>query len=73
MDVAVALSELWEAAKAASPFATMFATMLWFLERNERKSNSAKYDALFERTLAAMDKGSAAIEKFSEVLTRRRG
>lgn len=65
-------SDLWDLAKTAGPFGTAYATLMWWLERNERVSRSIKYDALLERVLTAMATGTAAIEKFSELIARRR-
>lgn len=64
--------ELWELAKTAGPFGTIFATALWWLERSERVALRTQYDVLLERTLVAMAAGTTAMEKFSDLIARRR-
>ena len=62
--------DLWELAKNAGPFGTCLMIIMWFLERQERLKIRALLDALFERTLAGLNSGVTATEKFNDTLEK---
>lgn len=64
--------DLWELAKTAGPFGTTLMMVMWFLERQERLKLRVLYDALFERALTGLNTSTAVVEKFSDLLGKRR-
>lgn len=69
--------DLWEAAKLAGPFGTLFALMIWWLERQERLQERIRlreiYTSMLERVLLGLEHSAAATEKLSELFSRKRG
>lgn len=62
------IKDVWAAAKTASPFAAMFATLAWLSERQERRRAQEQCQ---ERTISFVEstnQHSTALEKMVEVV-----
>lgn len=67
------VKDLWAAAKTASPFAAMFATLAWLSERTERRKAQ---DQCQERTISFVEstnQHSTALEKMVEAVKQISG
>lgn len=64
------LAELWGMAKQAGPFASALLLALWWLEREERKSERIKNDALVDRLNEGLANSTAAIRDLRETIYR---
>jgi hypothetical protein len=64
--------DIWEAAKAASPFATMVIMVIWLKTDRERLKLQGERDALLERVLKSNEELSSAIESIIKVAESRR-
>lgn len=63
---------VWDLARTAGPFGTVLMLTMWYLERQERLKIRDLYDKLFERVLSAQSAGVAALDKFGEIISRKR-
>ena len=64
------IKDVWNAAKTASPFAAMFAILMFFDERRERREAQRQCN---ERTIDFIKATSAAAQVFERALARMSG
>lgn len=64
-------ADVWEAAKVASPFATLFATWQWYLQYRERRELSATNMALMREIIDVTHGATDAIEELNRLLQSR--
>lgn len=68
MNEGSAFSMLWELARTAGPFATVFATFIWWLERSERVRIQKEKDAMSERVVVGLFQASEAVKESTDLL-----
>lgn len=66
------LTDLWEAAKLAGPFGTLFTTILWYLERSERLRLGTEKDELTKQVINVAHAATDATEELNRLLSARR-
>lgn len=68
MDVGAMISDLWNAAKTAGPFANMGLLLALIIVNNERKMYREKYDALVEKFVSLATSTDATLKNWQDVL-----